>query len=103
MNKYLAYIGLGLAGLVLVPAVVAGGGFILAIGAAVFILLLFIGGPELANRIYDFRKAKYMGAGGSSSASIRDLIDPDGNGPDERVGGKRKQARDSGDHERWRR
>lgn len=67
MNTLYA-IGAILIGLVLLPALLAGGGFILAIALALAIGLLFFGGPAA----YDLYKTKNLGA--NSGMQARDVL-----------------------------
>ncbi|WP_123619173.1 hypothetical protein [Halorubrum sp. CSM-61] len=67
-------IGLGLIGLVMLPALLAGGGFIVAILLVVAIAAIFFGGPAA----YDLYKTKNLGANGGMQA--RDLIAGRGDG-----------------------
>lgn len=68
MDRLYVAIALGLGALILLPALVAGGGFILAGVLAFALLLAFLGGPKL----WDLHMNKSMGERGR--ADVRDLI-----------------------------
>jgi hypothetical protein len=73
MNDTWLYLTFALVGIVLLPAIVAGGGFILAVLLAVAVLLAFLGGPKL----WDLYKTQNIGARGREG-NWRDLVNPDG-------------------------
>ncbi|ELZ96586.1 hypothetical protein [Haloferax sulfurifontis] len=75
-NLYVALVA-ALVGLVLAPAILAGGGFIIAIGLVVVILAVLIGGPELL----DIYKTKSMGQ--YSGLDTRDLVQGNGDRRDD--------------------
>lgn len=72
--RYLYMVGAVLIALVMLPALLAGAGFVVAIVLALIIAALFFGGPTL----YDVYKTKNLGA--NSSMNARDILAGQGDG-----------------------
>lgn len=69
-SAYLAILG-GLVAVVVAPALLAGGGFVIAIVLAVVLVVALVGGPKL----WDLHMTRSMGE--RSSTSVRNLIQGD--------------------------
>lgn len=72
MDDTWLYLTLAAVGLVLAPALVAGGGFLLALLLAMAVVLAMVGGPKL----WELYEKQNLGAKGRNT-DIRDLIGTD--------------------------